>query len=377
MREGRGRLVRDDESDVRQRRKAPGGVEVNTPGAAPRPDRGRGAGASRDRVSTPRGLLSAALLASGVLVVVLATTAWAVRVLFSDSVATLQQIGWIPVPLVLTAMLLGLGMVAGGGAIAFRVWAKRLVVGGAALLLVVAVEHLSTRWGWVGGCSDPIRIVHWNAASPKPEAAAVQQVELARREWDILVVSNDATLFGRWFAHRWEDGPGGEAWTVRRAGPFALVTSLPVLESRLAIASRDIWLGVFRVELPIAGGREVVIHALDLPSDPTLPRAALLADLRRRLDDLQLPEPDLVLGDLNLDAGSAALAAAYPDLLSAFEQAGDGYAASYPRNLPLWQTDQTMVAADLPICRYRFIDLGFGTHRAQELSLERSGDARR
>jgi len=324
-----------------------------------------------------RSLLSGVVLLGGGLLIGLSAVAWGVRILASDGVASLQKIAWIPVPALLGGLLLGTVAAVVGGSIGRRRWGRGVVPAGAVLLVVVAGEHLATRWGWPKACGDPIRIIHWNATSPSPDEAVGQRADLAGREWDVLVVSNDASLFGRWFAHRWEDGPRGEAWPIRRAGPFAMVTAHRVLESRLAIASGGIWLGVFRIELPVEGGREVTIHVLDLPSDPGISRRDLLTDLRRRLDDLQLPAPDLVMGDLNLDAGSRSLATAYPKLEPAFDVAGEGYAASYPRDWPLWQTDQMMVAPDLPICRYRFIDLGFGTHRAQELSIERSGDGQR
>lgn len=321
---------------------------------------------------------SVLLLGLGSIAVAAAALGWCLRMTVSDTVPSLQKFAWIPTPLLLAAALAGVGLLCGSRAIARSRAALVGLLVGALLLLAMSTEHLGSRWGAAKTCADPIRIVHWNATSPSPEDSEPQRAELAGLPWDVLIVSNDATLFGRWFAHRWRDGPGGEERTVRRAGPFALVTDHPVLESRLAIASGGIWLGVFRIELPVGpgrrGGRELVVHVLDLPSDPDLPRGPLLTDLRRRLDELQLPEPDLVMGDLNLDAGSGALAAAYPGLVPAFEVAGEGYAASYPRRWPLWQTDQTLVERDLAVCRYRLVDLGFGTHRAQELSIERADE---
>lgn len=315
------------------------------------------------------------LLVAGVAAVGLATFAWGVRLLASDTVPALQQVAWIPAPVVAGVVLLGTGLLVLGAKAARS--GRAVAVAAAAGLTVffaVSIDFLATRWGWSRACDDPVRILHWNATSPSAEDTEAQRVDLADREWEVLVISNDATLFGRWFAHRWKDGPRGESWPVRRAGPFALVTEHPVLESRLAIASGGIWLGVFRIRLPVAGGRELVLHVLDLPSDPKIARGPLLADLRQRLDALDLPEPDLVLGDVNLDAGSRSLSRAYPALDPAFAVAGEGHAASYPRRWPLWQTDQMLVSPQLPVCRYRFIDLGFGTHRAQELSIERDAE---
>jgi len=359
------------------RRPIPVSARVDRIGLEPDPIRCEGDGVKaplESRSQVWRCRLSMVALVAGGGVLLLAGVAWGIRVFASDTVASLQKISWIPVPMLIVAMSVAVATTLAASSIAHRGWGRRLGLAGAALLVVVAGEHLATRWGWGWGddCVDPLRVLHWNATSPKPEEAQAQRDHLAELDWDVLLVSNDASLFGRWFAHRWEDGPGGRAWPVRRAGPFALVTDHRVLESRLAIASGGIWLGVFRVELPIAGGREIVIHAIDLPSDPDLPRASLLDDLAQRLRNLRLPAADLVMGDLNLDAGSRVLAGTYPSLDPAFDRAGRGYAASYPRRWPLWQTDQTLVARDLPVCGYELLDLGFGTHRAQALSIERS-----
>jgi hypothetical protein len=76
-----------------------------------------------------------------------------------------------------------------------------------------------------------------------------------------------------------------------------------------------------------------------------------------------------VVGDFNMDLGSASLAAAFPFHRSAFDLVGEGYAASYPRTFPLWHPDQILVGEGIEPCGYRLIDLGVGSHRAQELRL--------
>ena len=142
------------------------------------------------------------------------------------------------------------------------------------------------------------------------------------------------------------------------------------------LASQGRWAGLFRLEASWAPRGELSILAVDLPSSTELSRRDLAAALRADLASLDLPPIDLVVGDFNMDAASASLAGAFPDNRSALDRVGQGYAASYPRRLPLWHPDQILVGESIDPCGYRLIDLGVGTHRAQELRLPPAGDSR-
>jgi hypothetical protein len=311
------------------------------------------------------------------LAALVALTAWTIALvgrLFSDSVPSLQKLSWIPVPALAAVMAVAIVVMtivgrtrrrvsAVGGQVASPGVAGRGAVLALAMLVLLLADHLLLRWGLPRACRGSIRLVHWNAASPSEEEASRSAEALAALDADILVVSNDWRLFGRPFTREWKE----QGRTVHRAGPFALVTDLPVVEARLVLASNGRWSGLFRIEHAGGPNGTLSILAVDLPSSTDLPRRDLAAGLRADLDTLALPRIDLVVGDFNMDAASASLARAFPEHRSAFGLVGEGYAASYPRRFPLWQPDQILVGEAIEPCGYRLIDLGVGTHLAQEL----------
>lgn len=304
----------------------------------------------------PSAVVIGALLAAG------AAALWLTGRVASDRWPPLQQISWIPVPLLLAVLGLATLLVGWG-----RRW--RLGVLGWVLLIgwmVLGADHLARRWRPASEPAGGVRIVHWNAASPSESEAAGYAAALAKLDAEIIIVSNDWWLFGRPFTRNWE----AQDRRVVRAGPFALVTDLPVVEARLVIANSGMWVGQFQIEGLGPDGGPLVILAVDLPSAPELARWTLASDLRERLDGLGLPSADLVVGDFNLDAGSVALRRAFPGMQSAFARAGRGYAGSYPREWPLWQPDQALVGDGVGVLDYRLLDLGVGSHRAQAMVIE-------
>ncbi|MBM4105163.1 MAG: hypothetical protein FJ257_02490 [Phycisphaerae bacterium] len=288
-------------------------------------------------------------------------SAWAVGRVTSDLNPTLQFLSWVPAPLFVLLLL------AAAGIMTLAVRPRRAAAVVAAIPLLVGVDHLARRWGLPRACEDSLRIVHWNPASPGPDEAEAFAVAVESRPFDVLVISNDWWLFGRPFTHQWV----GRERRVFRAGPFAMVTDLPVEEARLVVASGRRWVGMFRLAASPQFGRPLVIYVVDLPSSIRSPRREIARELTACLRDLDLPPADIVMGDFNMDFGSRSLASVFPSLRSAFSVAGQGYAGSYPREWPFWQPDQMLLAPGVEACGYRLIDLGMGTHRAQELMLER------
>ena len=125
---------------------------------------------------------------------------------------------------------------------------------------------------------------------------------------------------------------------------------------------------VFVAVRPAAGAAPLRILAVDLPSDPRLPRArvadALAAVLARERD---LPAPDLVLGDLNCTPGGVVFAKDFAALAPAPPWRARGWLPSFPRERPFWKIDAMLAdPARLSWVRYRTLDLGTGAHKAQQ-----------
>ncbi len=155
--------------------------------------------------------------------------------------------------------------------------------------------------------------------------------------------------------------------------------------------------------------RPLIVWIMDLPSDITLSRRRVAQSTRRQLitwqgtvfrrahiDSIEdaasesspgsvryaadtslalvgFPEPDIIIGDFNIPRGSHSL-----NLLTsgpgwttrgAFEQAGLGYAATWPLKTPLWHIDQAFLAPWLRATSYKVVNPRTGLHWMQVVSL--------
>jgi hypothetical protein len=169
-------------------------------------------------------------------------------------------------------------------------------------------------------------------------------------------------------------------------------------------------------------GQPFVVWLMDLPSDPSISRqtiaqqaiesidawrgtaTVLSADLdakgepqwinvpAEQLGRKGFPLPDVMLGDFNIPRGSRSLKHLTGNMENAYDQAGAGYTASYPRKVPFAQLDgpglfsairffipsdvpffhidQAFIAPSLHATRYRVINLGAGSHWAQFVEIQ-------
>jgi len=152
-------------------------------------------------------------------------------------------------------------------------------------------------------------------------------------------------------------------------GPLMMLTELPIISRRPLVATGDgVFVLLLEVDAIAALGRPVVIYAIDMPSDPQLPRAELARRVRGLIAETNPPPPDIVIGDFNITRGSASLEMLFAGsaaLRHAFDDAGHGYGATYPRRGPLWHIDHMLLGPALRAVRYDIADKGAGRHRAQ------------
>ena len=81
------------------------------------------------------------------------------------------------------------------------------------------------------------------------------------------------------------------------------------------------------------------------------------------------PTPDLIVGDCNTPRGSASLAIVAGSMSQAFDQAGRGFEATWPRKTPIIAIDQAFVGPRLRAVGYDIVDLGAAQHRAEVIDL--------
>ncbi|MFI4917089.1 MAG: hypothetical protein ACIAS6_11360 [Phycisphaerales bacterium JB060] len=192
---------------------------------------------------------------------------------------------------------------------------------------------------------------------------------------------------------------------VRRGGRFVILSGPPMTSAgwtALELNAKTMDPDVIdngtamyaRIDL---SGTAVSLWAIDWPSTPTRSRMDYVPATLQRIDSSSrrvfeptqagplkqrqergFPRPDIVIGDFNTARGSAAIERLLPGMASAHAQAGIGPDYGWPRFVYDGQRDRHLVpflGLDQAFVRrgrwrataYRMLDLGEGTHRAQEM----------
>ena len=308
------------------------------------------------------------MVANGsVALAMLVLIAWLTGRIVSDRYGWSQWLLWIPTPgAILVALLSFLGALRPADKPHRR--RRRLLVWGTTALALVGYftlhEHRILRRS--PSPTAGVRIAYWNPNSgvirDSPEAHNTILIDL---DADLTILANAGRPkhydpFAATF------GPEGRVFRVR---PFLLFTRLPLLEYQTLISNGGLEVVHLRLDATDTLGRAISIYAVDLPSDPRSPRLQTARRLRRLLDSVAAPPPDIVIGDFNMTRGGAALRTAFPDLEHAYDQAGHGYGATYPRAFPLYHIDHVLLAESLQAVDYQLVDPGIGRHVIQVTQL--------
>lgn len=321
----------------------------------------------KEHESRPRrGILGwvCAVLSCGILASVLVVLAgW----IGGDLHAWSQQLSWVPPIMILLALLLCMLLASFVRYRFGRCLQEILVV----FLLFAASWVLGTEWGMFRSSDrqpEDFVVVHWNAAWPGETFDFNRVYGYLEESGADLVVITEPGRFG------WGDA-GKKAlarWPhAARTGNVQVLSSRPLHDMQQVLGTEDLTLVGIGLEL---GGRTAEVWALDMPSDPSLLRGELFDSLADQLEGMERSEPDLILGDFNVTRHSMALERTFPAVRNAFDLAGQGWSGTWPRELPLWQIDQVLVAPSMDCVLYEIIDLGVGRHRLQRAVLRWHGD---
>lgn len=282
--------------------------------------------------------------------------AWLAGRILSDRYGWSQWLLWIPTPAALAAVICGLLAAVrpedmpGLRRRRLALWAA---VGLAVGFYFGFIEHrLLTR----AASAEGLRIVHWTCDRDELPDDLLREVDC-----DLVILTN-APHARRRKGFLESLSPDHQNITIF---PFTLFSSLPILEARPLICSDELHVALFELDAADVLGVTIRLFAIDLPSDPGRPRMAMARRLRRLLDEAAGPPPDIAIGDFNLTRGSAALKLIFPSLEHAYEQSGAGYAASYPRRLPLYHLDHSLLGERLRATGYTLLDPKSGRHRVQ------------
>lgn len=212
---------------------------------------------------------------------------------------------------------------------------------------------------------DPraVHLLQWNTDWPSgddPRSMAF----LAANPCDIVLLSNRGAITSPDQVHAW----AGEDARVVGAGPFALVTRMPVVGARqVAVGGKGRqlwWVAQFEVAPPAWNGRTLRIAMVDLPSRPTIAKARIADGLIEACEQGGLGEVDLVAGDFNATDGSVIVTHCFPEFRDALAEVGRGWLATWPRRFPLWKIDHVLTGPEIAAVSARVVDPGVSHHRA-------------
>lgn len=347
--------------------------------------------------------------------------------LASDRWQATQYLHWLPAVPVLLAGALALGLSRAAWPTSARLRRARR---GLACVLILACAWIAVfEWRMYnllrrGAPTGPaLTIVHFNA-SGKP-APALPGGVLAL-EPDLVVFANlrgrESLPAVRQALSVPRDGldsaPGGAG--LVHAGRFAVVSRLTIAEfgsltlgfDGAIFLNRDMpelrdpgtaaW---FRLAAAEALGRDLVVWAIDLPSDPRLARRDVMTRSMAAIEAWTgptfvrqeggnystlahgpgaagFPAPDVIIGDFNTPGGSSAIAklarrvgANAGDgrrLVDAHARAGVGADGTFPSVVPRWLgwgIDRALVSDGLDVVRRDVRAVGSSQHRAQRVTV--------
>jgi hypothetical protein len=298
-----------------------------------------------------------------------ALVAWFVGRVVSDRYGWSQFLLWIPTPVAITAAALGLI----GSLTAAERWKRRRGVLIAWLTAIVALmiyftllEHRLLHAAPDG--NGGLRIVHWSMGHGKADRMHDHTQALLELDGDITIANEGGELFYYRPPQEWKP-PGAR---LVQSWPFWVLTKMPILVLRPLAAVDGMAVSLLVVDATAKFGRPIVIWMVNLPSDPRLPRMAMVQRLGRLLRNSGAPMPDVVIGDLNITRGSAALQELFPGYHHAYDEAGHGYGASYHRRFPMYHIDHVLLHDGVEATRYDLVDPGMGRHRVQVVALART-----
>lgn len=290
--------------------------------------------------------------------------AWLIGRLLTDRYYWSQWLWWIPTPAVLPVVLIGIlaSLQPRKTAQVKRRSARRWGACGAIIAMYFGVfEHrLLHRAPQLPNDLNAVKIMHWTA---QPAVSAHLQPSadfIAHIDADVTILTDPGGLLQFEGAQEWlRDRHVFVTW------PLAIVSRFPILSVRPVIAVDHMRVSLVEIDTAEVFGRSLSLHLIDMPSEPKGARMAAARRVRRMLDDLKAPPADLALGDFNIPRGSASLAAMFPHIRHAYDEAGHGYGATYYRRWPLYHIDHILLAESVSARRYDIIDPGIGRHRAQ------------
>ena len=286
---------------------------------------------------------------------------WCIGALLSDRWTWSQWLAWIPTFFVILFFALA-------GTLCFVDKKKALgslFFGGTISLLVYfcCVEHQLHKSNEQEGA---IKIVGWTMSHPKGMVAAESAECIVQLNGDITLLTHGWKVRGEQVLRDWLGTTGRKVINSQ----FTLLTKFAPLQVQTLIASNGIYISSFTLDTSAELNKNLVLWAVDFPSSLVLPKMEIAHRMRRLLQTIEAPPPDIVLGDFNMTRNSVAIETMFPTLKDAVTDSGIGVLASYPMKFPLFHIDHILINDTIRPTYYELFNPHIGRHRIQVMEFE-------
>ena len=293
--------------------------------------------------------------------------AWAIGRVLTDRVAAIQSLHWIPTLVALAITLICAFLLCWSNWRHARRILWMIACLQAVIFLVQDYAIARTTPTSIAQSDSAIHIAHINVSWPSDHAQSTARnlSDSFRNVYgengpDVFFISEYAGMLRTDVINMYCPNDA-KAISI---GRFAVVSRVRILEAILLYDDAKSTAAFVRFA-PFKGNASWGALLVDLPSNPSISRFKMLSDLRSRLDALETPVPDIILGDFNTARGGAAIETFAPNMRNAFDVAGVGFGATYPRIFPLLHIDQLLLGPRVRVRHYEIIDTGSGVHRMQ------------
>lgn len=292
-------------------------------------------------------------------------TGWLVGRIVSDRFLWSQFLLWIPTPATLVFVALGVMASFRPGSTKKRRKRRHLVWGGILVAMAFVFLFVENRFHRIKTPErNGLRVMHWTMShARRPRDAHIENVE---------ELIGDVSFLSEAYGLNWPEAMDtllGSEGKMARAGRYWILSTIDIIEARTIISRDGVEISLVRLDTTEQLGRVLIVYLIDLPSSPTVGRAAQARSVRHLLDGMSIPRADLIVGDFNTPRGSRSLSILFPDMHHAYDDAGRGYGASFHRVFPLYHIDHILLADDLRASSYELKDPEVGRHLVQTTTI--------
>ena len=284
------------------------------------------------------------------------TGVWILGEILSDRWTWSQWIAWIP-----TLALLIVVVCATSVAIISNSKLQSFLLSVTACSLFIWFSTVENHFFTTNNKTGDLRIVSWTMSHSKKNVSYESAETLIELDGDLTLLTHGWYVRGEPIVKEWLGSTGRRVIN----GPFTLLTKLKPLNVQTLVASDGIFISMFEIDATPMLGRSIVLWAVDFPSSFQVPKMEIAERARRLLETIDVPLPDIVIGDFNMTRNSASIKTLFPTLHDASDDGGFGWIASYPMAFPLYHIDHVLLEDSLMAQSYHLINPHIGRHRVQ------------